>query len=451
MEIKFEKTDNVHGLLSVSLAAADYADKVKDQLKTIAKRHNEPGFRPGKTPKAIIEKKFGKAVKYDVVNQELGEAVYNYIRENNLPVLGNPTPAPDNTFDIEGTDYEMKFIVGLSPEIDTHVNKDMHIPYYKIEVSDKMIDEQSDALRRRFGKQVPGDEMEPNALVKGVITELDADGKAREGGIVVENGIVSPQYFKSDDQKKLFEGKKPGDTVVFNPWATCEGNATELSSMLNVDKDQTENYKGDFSLEIKEIIVLRPAELDKELFDTVFGPDKVKNEEEWRKAIADMISAQLEGDSNYRFSIDAKDVIEKAVGDIELPDDVLKHFLKERNEAFNDENIDAEYEKALPSIKWEVVQEAIVKQFDIKLTEEEVKDLARVIARQQLAQYGVTNLPDETLDQYADNILKDERMAPNLHRQGLEMKIFRTVRDNVTVDDKSVSVEDFNKLFAPAE
>lgn len=451
MEIKFEKTDNVHGLLSVSLQASDYADKVKEQLKTFAKRHNEPGFRPGKTPKAIIEKKFGKAVKYDVVNQTIGEAVYNYIKENDLPVLGNPTPAPDNTFDIDGEDYNMKFIIGLTPEFDTHVNKDLHIPYYKIEVSDKMVEEQSDALRRRFGKQVPGEEMEPNAVVKGVLTELDADGNVKNDGLVVENGILSPMYFVTDDQKALFEGKKPGDTVVFNPWNTCNGNPAELSSLLNIDKADIENYKGDFKMDIKEIIVLRPAELNQELFDTVFGADKVHNEEEWKKAIADMISAQLEGDSNYRFSIDAKNAIEAAIGDIELPDDVLKHFLKERNEAFNDENIEAEYEKAIPSIKWEVIQEAIVKQFDVKLTEEEVKNLARLIARQQLAQYGMTNLPDEALNQYAENILKDERMAPSLHRQGLEMNIFKAVRENVTVDEKSVSVEDFNKLFAPAE
>lgn len=451
MNVNYSKTDDVHGLITVSIEASDYAPKVAEQLKQIGKKHAEPGFRPGKTPKSLIEKKYGKAVKYDVVNEVIGSAVYDYLTNSDIRVLGNPMPAPGENFDLDAENYSLSFIVGVSPEINTHVDKDLHIPYYKIEVSDKMVDDQSESLRLRFGKQVPGEEMEAGAVVKGVLTQLDENGKVKEDGLVVENGVLSPKYFNSEEQRKLFDGKKPGDEVVFNPWATCEGNPAELSSMLEIDKDQVDNYKGDFLMSIKEIIVLRPADMNQELFDAVFGPDKVHNEEEWRNAIKEMLAGQLVGDSNYKFSLDAKKDVLAAVGDVVLPDDVLKHFLKSRNEALNDENIEAEYEKVRPEIVWEVVQGAILSQYNVKLDEEAIKDLARVITRQQLAQYGITNLPAEALDQYSQKMLDDEKMRSRLEQQAIEMKLYDTIRENVTLDEKTVSVEDFNKLFEVAE
>ena len=261
------KLDAVNATITISLEEKDYQDKIKKMLRDINNNRPEPGFRPGKVPAALIQKKYGKAVKSDVLNKEVADALYNYIQENNIQVLGQPVPVPAADFSLDNKDFTFEFKVGVAPEIDTHVNKEMHIPYYTIEVSEEMIQRQDEMLRRRYGKQEPGEEVEPNALVKGVITELDAEGKPLEGGIVVENGILSPEYFKSEEQKALFAGKKVGDVVVFNPAATCDGNETELSSMLNIDKEQTANHHGDFTMDIKEIIVLKPAEDGAEFFD----------------------------------------------------------------------------------------------------------------------------------------------------------------------------------------
>ena len=447
MKVDYAKIDDVNGIITITLEENDYADKVKKELKEIAKKHAEPGFRAGKVPAGIINKKYGKSVKYDVINKEVGNALYEYIKNEKLHVLGNPIPQQGADFDIDAKDFELKFKVGIAPESDTHVNKDLHVPYYKIQVTDEMVDTQDKQFRRRYGKQEPGDTVDGTALVKGVITELNEDGTVKEGGIVVENGIVAPEYFKNEDQKNIFLGKKVGDVFTFNPAATCDANPAELSSMLNVSKEDAENHKGDFQFDVKEIIVLKPAEYNEEFFKTVFGNEDIKTEEDYKKAVKELIESALANDSNYRFTIDAKNTIVDAVGDLVLPDDVLKAFLKEQNEALTEENIDEEYVHVRPELTWELIKEAIAGQFDVKVTEEDALNTARLIARQQFAQYGMMNVPEEALDRYAHDILKDKKGAQQIYNQTGDFKLFEAIRENVSADEKEVTVEEFNDLF----
>ena len=451
MNVTINKIDAVNATITVSLEEKDYQDKVKKALRDINRTRPEPGFRPGKVPAGLIQKKYGKAVKYDVVNKEVTDALFNYIKDNEIQVLGNPVPATKEEFDLEAADYTFTFNVGVAPEIDTHVNKDLTVPYYTIEVSDEMVDRQSDMYRNRYGAQVPGETVEPNALVKGVITELNEDGSIKEGGILNENGIVSPQYFKNDDQRAAFMDKKLGDVVKFNPWVACGESVVELSSMLNIDKEVAENTKSEFNLEIKEIIVLRQAELDQEFFDNAVGKDKAHNEEEYRAALKEMIEKQLASDSNYRFSIDAKEAIQKAVGDIELPDAVLKEFLMQQDENLNEENIETEYQRIRPDLVWQLTREAIAKQLELKVEEQDILAVARMLAQSQFAQYGMTNLPDDVLDKYGRDILNDPKSREHVVNQAVDMKLYYAIRENVTIDNKTVSVQQFNELFAPAE
>lgn len=451
MNVTYSKLDNVNGEITVTLEEKDYADKVEKQLKEISKNRPEPGFRPGKTPMGLLRKKYGEAVKYDIINREVGEAVYDYIKKENLAVLGNPIPVKNDEFNLSDADFTFKFKVGLSPEIDTHVDKDLHIPFYTIEVSDEMINKEDDNFRQRFGKQVSGEKVEPNALVKGVLTELDAEGKPLEGGIVVENGILAPSYFKDKAQEALFNDKKVGDVVVFNPAATCEGNEAELSSMLNIDKEQTGEHHGDFSMEIKDIIVVEPAKLDQEYFDMLFGKDKVHNEEEYRNALKEMIASSLKNDSFYRFSIDAKDAVMKAVGEVELPDEVLKDYLVQVNEDLNADNVNEAFAGMRKQLEWDLIAAAIAKKFDVKVEQQDLLNLAMASVQQQFAQYGMSNVPQEQLEKYAQEMLKDEKVARRMGDQALEYKVFNAIRENVTLDNKDVTVPEFQALFAPAE
>ncbi|MBD5357140.1 MAG: trigger factor [Bacteroides sp.] len=449
MNVNYEKLDNVTGEITVTLEEKDYAGKVSKQLKEIGKTHSEPGFRAGHVPAGLVAKKYGAAVKYDVINKETADAVFNYIKENKLQVLGQPIPESDNEFKLENSDFTFKFKVGLAPEIDNHVNKDLNIPYYTIKVTDEMITEQIEGLRQRFGRQVPGEETEPNAVIKGVITELNPDGSVKEDGIVVENGIISPAYFASDDQKKLFEAKHPGDVVVFNPAATCNTNPNEMSSMLNIDKNQVEEHKGDFNFEIKEIIVLKPAELDQEFFDNAIGKDKAHNEEEFRSAIKDLLELNLKNDSNYRFTIDAKAVVENAVGNLELPEAILKEFLIRQNDGLTKENIDEEFEKMRGQLSWDLIRDNIALQFGVKITEEDLMNEARGVVIRQLMQYGAAGLTDQVVDKYASEVMKDDKNREMLSQNALSRKVFEVIRENVTLDNKEVSIDEFRALFAP--
>lgn len=451
MKIDYEKIDDVNGKVTITVEEKDYADDVKKELKKIGKTHAEPGFRAGHVPAGLIEKKYGKAVKYDTVSKSVGEALFKYIEENHLPVLGNPIPDKGNNIDPEKNEYTLIFKLGLAPKMDVKADKDMKIPYYKIEVSDEMVNRQDEHLRQRFGKQVPGEEVDATALVKGVITELNEDGTVKEGGLVVENGILAPQYFKSEEQRKLFIGKKVGDEVVFNPWATCEGNPAEMSSMLNIDKNVVDEYKGDFRMDIKEIIVLKLAELGEEFYNEVFGQGNVKDEKQYREAVKKMISDSLAADENYRFSIDAKDVITEAVKDTKLPDDVLKEYLLMQHDSVTPENVDEVYAGMRGQLVWDLAKEAIAEQLDIKVTDEDLKNTARIMARQQFAQYGMTNVPEDAVDRFADDILKDKKAIDSIRTRTADMKLFNGLKATVTIEEKNVTPEQFNALFATEE
>ncbi len=446
MKIDYAKTNDVIGEITMVVEESDYADKVKKQLKEIGKKHAEPGFRPGHVPAGLIAKKYGKAVKYDEINKLVGEAIFDYIKENGINVLGNPIPDKANAINEDASEFTLKFKVGVAPEFEVKIDKDLHIPYYNIQVTDEMVARQDEALRRRFGKQEPGDEVDATALVKGVITELNEDGTVKEEGVVVENGIVAPQYFKSEDQRALFEGKQVGDSVVFNPAATCESNPTELASMLNLPKEEAEKHQGDFRFDIKEIIVLKPAELNEEFFKEAFG-ETVKDEEGYRETVKKMIQDSLTGDQNYRFTIDAEKAIRKEVGEIQLPDEVLKEFLISQNEALNEENIDKEYDQIRSQLVWDLEKDKMINALDIKVEDADLQNTARLMARNQFAQYGMTNVPEDAVEHYAGEILKDEKARNTIYRQTSDMKLFNAIRAAVSLDEKEVSVDEFKDLF----
>lgn len=450
MKIEYANIDNVHGEITMVVEESDYADKVKKQLKELGKTHAEPGFRPGHVPAGLIEKKYGKAVKYDEINKLVGDEIFNYIKENNLNVLGNPVPDKANTIDEDAKEFTLKFKVGVAPVVDLKVDKDMKIPYYNIEVTDEMVGKQDEMLRRRFGKQGPGEEVDATALVKGVITELDENGAVKEDGVVMEDGIVSPQYFKSEEQRALFMGKKVGDTLTFNPAATCDSNPAELSSMLNLPKEEAEKHQGDFRFDIKEIIVLKPAELSEDYFKEVFG-DNVKDEKQYREAVKKMIEQSLVGDQNYRFTIDAEEALRAKVGEMELPDDILKEFLMMQNKELTPENIEKEYPSIRKQLEWDIEKDVVSTQLDIKVDEDDLLNTARMMARNQFAQYGMTNVPEDAVERYAGEIVKDDKARSSIYRQTHDMKLFNAIRATVTLDEKKVSVDEFNALFRPAE
>lgn len=453
MNVSMEKIDNVSARLIVSVVENDYQEKVTKEIKQIGRTHTIPGFRKGHVPFGELNRRFGKQIASDVINQEVYEAVSNYIRDNKLGILGEPLPVEVQELDLKNQkDYTFQYEIGLAPEININLDKNTHIPFYPIEISQEMIDEQDKNFRERFGSQVPGEEVDAKALVKGSIMELNEDGSIKEGedAIQVTSGIVAPMYFKSKEESDKFIGKKVGDKVVFNPYNTCEGNAAELASMLQVDKDKADNIKGNFEFSIAEIIVVKPADLNQEYFDGLFGKDKVTSEEAYYAEIKKMISSQISGNSDMLFRIQTEKQLVEQYGNVELPETFLKKWLVARNDGFTAETIDAEFEKMIPSLKWQLIKERIAAAAEIKIEEADVMAHAKALAANQFAQYGMTNMDDDTLTDYAKRILADKNYRPRIIEEVGDIKLFDAIKEKVTLDVKEISLEEFKEIASKA-
>lgn len=454
MKITFEKIDDCNGKLIVNVEEADYAAKVDEELKKIGKTHNIPGFRKGHISIPQLRTRFGRQVKSDVLNNVVYEAAIKYIVDNKINILGQPIPAELKEINLDDKDYVFTYDLGLAPEINVGVDKNITLPYYQIEVTDKMMEDQDKSLRERFGAQVPGEEVDEKAVVKGTIMELNADGSVKESedAVQVLNGIVAPFYFKSKEEEQKFIGKKVNDKVVFNPYASCEGNAAELASMLNIDKEKVEDYKGDFEMAISEIIVVKLAEHNQDFYDNVFGRDKVKTEDEYNQALKSMISDSFRGNTDYYFNVEARKYFaDKYAADIKLPDEFLKRWLKMNNpEASADTDWDKEYDMMIPQIKWQLVSDKISEKLGVKIEEEDVMARAKFIAHQQFTQYGIYNMDEQTLTDTAKRILSDKNYRRRIAEEVSELKLFATVREAVNVDVKTVTMEEFVKMVNPS-
>lgn len=452
MNVTLEKTSDNTAILNVAIQEADYQDKVTKELKEFGRTHTIPGFRKGHVSIDQLRRRFGRQMKSDVINHEAADAAIKYLQENKINVLGQPLPVEVKEINLDDKDYTFQYEIGLAPELNIEINNDITVPYYTIQVSKEMIEEQDRGLRERFGAQVPGEEVDEKALVKGAIMELNADGtvKEGEGAIQVMDGIVAPMFFKDKDQAALFLGKKVGDKVVFNPWKTCEGNEAEMASMLHLDKQVAADVKTDFEMAISEIIVVKLAELGEEYYNEVFGKDKVHNEEEYNNALREMIAQSLAPNSEVMFRNDAQKVImDKYAADMQLPAEFLKKWLVARNPELTMEELDKDFDSMVPGIKWQLIREHIAEANDMKIEEDDLLALAKNIARQQFAQYGMNNMDDDTITRFAKNILADKNYRPRLVEQVGDIKLFRIIQAKVNLDKKEVSLDEFKRLANP--
>lgn len=446
MNVSHSNIDQLNAVVSIEIEKADYADKVKKSLRAYGDRANIPGFRRGHVPFSVLVKMFGKSVKAEEINRLISESLYNYISDNKLNILGEPMTAEDQTVDIENEEnFTFKFDIALAPEINVTIDNNIEVPYYTIAVTDDMVAKQDEMFRQRQGKQITVDTMtEEKDLIKGSMVELE-NGVAKEGGIVVESTILSPAYLKA--QKENFNGVKVGDKVVFNPAVANADSVGEVASILNIDREVAAEVKSDFEMTVTEITHLQPAEHDQEFFDAIFGKDAVKNDEEYTTKVREMIAMQLAPESDYRFGIDARKAIEAAVGEFELPAEFLKRWLVATNEKYTEENIAEEYGKMEADLKWHLIKEHIAKTFEVKVDDEDIKALAISVTRQQFAQYGMSNVPDELLENYSQEMLKSKESRAQLIDRATEAKIQNAIKNAVKLDVKEISTEEFGKLF----
>lgn len=457
MEVKFEKTSDELGKITVDLVPEDYTAKVKSELKKIGTNHAIPGFRKGHVDMNYLQKRFGKEVKSDTINRLVADAALDYLRDNKIDILAQPMPVESPTeITLDAVPYSFTYEVAIAPSIEVKIGKDVTLPYYRVEVTDAMEAEQDKMLRERFGKQEPGEEADEKALIKGTIMELDADGKVKEteDAIQVVNGIIAPMFFKDKDEAAKFLHCHVNDTIVFNPWKTCDGNPSEMSSMLNIaDKEKAAEVKADFQITVSEIIVLKPAELGEEFYKQVFGPEShIESEEMYHKAVKSMVEAQYVPSQEVVFQNTAHKYLTETYGpSINLPESFIKNWLLATNNEMTAEKVDEEMPKIVSDTKWMLIRDAVTEKLDVKVSEHDYLGFAVQMARRQFAQYGMTNYPAEVYEDYGKKILADKDSRRHIEQQVGIIALFAAVKNAVTLDVKTVSVEEFQEIGKKSE
>lgn len=447
MKVSFDCPDKINGLLTVTIEEDDFKNDVEKELKNYRKRANVPGFRPGMVPMGLIRRQYGNAVKMDVVNNKLSEEVNKYIQDNKINMLGMPLGSEKQTpVDLEkDAPYTFMFDIAVAPEFDIELSDKDAIDYYDITVDDKLVDQQVDGFASRFGAYQKAEEYKEGDVLKGDLRELDAEGNTKEGGVEVEAATVMPQYLKDDDQKKLFEGAKAGDIITFNPYKAYAGGA-EVATLLKVEREKKEDYQGDFSYQITEVQHFEKHAVDQELFDQVFGKDEVKNEKSFREKIAEGVKQQLATDEDFRFLQDLRKYAEEKVGQLTYPDALLKRVLKENNKDKDDEFINKNYEASLKDLTWSLIKNKLAEKAEVKVNDDDVKNVAREIARAQFAQYGMQNVGEEYVNNYAEELLKQRDTVNQFAERAVDEKLVAAIKPVVKLNHKEISLEDFNKM-----
>lgn len=453
MNISFENPDKVNGLLTITVEEADFKDNVEKTLKDYRKKANFPGFRPGMVPMGLIKKQFGTQVKMEAVNKFVGEQIYNYVKENEIQMLGEPLPSEKQTpVDIEAAaPYTFMFDIAVAPEFKIELNGKNKIDYYNIKADDELITKQIEMLQSRAGKYEKAEQFdaEQNDMLKGDLRELDAEGNTKEGGITVEAAVLMPQYIKVEEQKNLFNGAKLGDIVTFNPRKAYPEGEAEISALLKIDKEEAKDLTADFSFQITEINRFAKAEINQEFFDTVFGAESgVKSEEECRAKIAETLAPQLQANSDFKFLEDVKAYTEEKVGELTFPDALLKRIMLLNNKDKGQEFVDKNYDASIKQLKWHLIKEQLVKAHDIKIEDADVKEAAKESARMQFAQYGMDNVPEEYLDNYVDEMLKKRENVDTFVDRAVDRKLTNALKASVKLNEKEVTLDEFNKLVS---
>lgn len=450
MNVSFQNIDKVSGLLTVKLEKADYQEKVDKSLKTFRQKAQIPGFRKGMVPMSLVKKMYGKSVIAEEVNKLLSEKVYDYIKSNNVNMLGEPLPNEEKQQVIDFDtmeEFEFVFDIALAPEFKAEVSNTDKVDYYTIEVTDEMVENQVKAYTQRNGKYDRVSAYEDNDMLKGLIAELDENGNTKEGGIQVEGAVLMPSYMKNDEQKAIFANAKVNDVLVFNPNAAYDGHDAEIASLLKIEKEAAAEMKSNFSFQVEEITRFVPGDLNQELFDQVFGKDAVKTEEEFRAKVKEGIAAQFVADSDYKFLIDARKMLMEKVGKLEFPDALLKRIMLLNNKEKGEEFVAENYEKSVEELTWHLIKEQLVKDNEIKVEQEDVINMAKDATKAQFAQYGMMTVPEDILENYAQEMLKKKENVDGLVGRVVEAKLATALKAKVTLNNKTVSMEEFNKMF----
>lgn len=448
MDIKLQPISDLHAKILLQIEKNDYAERIEKVLKDYKKRANVPGFRPGHVPMQLIQKMYGKSVLYQEINKLVSESLDNYIKSESLKLIGEPIPASDSkTIDLDNdTVFEFAFEIGLQPEIKLDWSKKIKLTQYEITIDDIMIEDEINMFTSRYGKLIPVDQVDENSVLYGNLVEIDEQGNIIENGLKVEKASLAIYRAENENEKRTFLNARVNDQIKFNlkKWYS---NQDDISALLQINKSEIENISEYFQFTIQEIRKFEKAEIDQELFDKIFGQGVVTSEEEFRNKIL----LEIQKDNEHRTEpLNIREVRKflTETQDIKLPDIFLKRWIKLTVENSSNENIDEIYTNTYQNeFKWQLIKNAIIKEFDIKVEENDIQDFAKKIVRWQFKYYyGILNMSEEKLTEYAKILLQKEEDVRKIVSDALNVKVMLTVREQVKTDIKKVSLKEFLEM-----
>ena len=446
MKITQSKAKDLMATITVELVAADYTEKVDKVLKDYRKTADVPGFRKGKTPMAIINKKYRTSVIVEEVNKLLQDELYKHISAEKVRVLGSPMPIDETPIDWENTeDFTFQYEVGLAPEFDVKITAKDKLNYYKIKADAKLVDGYCTDIAKRYGKMSNPEVSVEGDLIFCAIAQLDVDGNVMSNGISNE-ATVAMEYIADAKIKKQFVGVKKDDVLKVNVMKAFT-NHSDLGSMLNVSHDTLHNLTSEeFQFTVKNINQLAPAELTTELFDKVYGEGTVKDVKEFKAKVQEEAEGQFVGESDRMLKNDIVTYfIEKLK--LQMPDDFLKRWLVQTSEQpITMEMLATEYDMYAKSLQWQLIENKILENYEVKVTQEDVLNQTKKLIGSQMKQYGQPEGDDAQLTDIATNILKNEEERKKIYDQIFDERTLVVYKENFKLTEKNVTYDEFVKL-----
>jgi len=451
MNITRTEKDELNSVISLKISAKDYEPKVNEELKEYGKKAQIKGFRPGKAPMGLIKKMVGNQIIMQEVDKLVSESLSKFLIDEKLDILGQPLPSDEQqpVDIINETEHEFLFDVGLTPKIDLTIDKRTSIPYYKIKIDDKLINDEIERHRNQFAKAEKKDTVEGTSYVKGNVIQLDKDGNVLQDGIFSEDTMIATDIIKDENEKKKFIGAKIDDAITFDIKKAFPNN-TEIAGILKIEKEKVDEIEPHFQFVISEITNYIPAEINQELFDKVFANEKIKSEEEYKEKIKANIEKVYIDESEYRFGIDAKEKL-LSKSDVKLPDEFMKKWLKatDKEGKLTDEILEKEYPLFENDTIWQLIKGDISKNQEFKITEEELRQESRKFTEAQFMQYGLplNSMSEEQMASFIDKNLEKEEDRNRFAERAVENKVINYIKENAKLEEKAISLDDFKKLY----
>ncbi|MBI2271717.1 MAG: trigger factor [Bacteroidetes bacterium] len=447
MNIVKENVDELNAVLKVKVTPDDYRSKVDTAIKEATKKAAMPGFRPGKVPTGLVKKMYGKSILVDEINKVLNDNIHKYISENKLEILGNPMPKleSDKSIDWDNQqEFEFLFDLGLAPQIKVELSGKDKVPYYTIKVDATQVDKYVDDISKRYGKIMPQEVSEASDMLFGDLVELDANNEILPGGIFRSSSLFLERYNNNEASKPLI-GLKKDDKVVVDVVKLTE-NIADRAAMLGVDKEVAEKITSKFQFTVKNISRLQPSELTEELFEKVYGKDQVKTVDEFRERIKDELVRLYANESERKFYTDAVEAVKNKVT-VKLPDEFLKRWLVAANDKpITYEQVSAEYDRYADSLKWQLIENKIIKDNEIKVSADEATEHIRKLIREQYKRYNMKDIEESELENSVKRILANEEESKRIFEQLYGNKVMELFKTKFSLDKKDISFDDFSKL-----